>query len=300
MIQNFQTARRDHLIDMLVMAGAFFNAFLAFLNANIMQMNTGFVILTEIIIVCSSAVVILPRLNKSMIPWIYFFLAYMILFLIFSVGNGFVNVKPVRDMLLIANFGLLGFCYRGNPLKLVTIMTYIIMVFAIIEGFLTDLFVSLFNAAKYYFNTRGIGDMEEVLGGEMSVFKNAIRYQGRFSFSIFDTHRLSSLFLEQTALANYTMFLGIITSVFWKYLTRHQKILFTISVFLFLGFTDSRLALGFIGFLCIYHFIVPFIPPYMNVAYMPVLLLFAGFMFYDPHILHMSDTLGGVLVGHFI
>ena len=26
---------------------------------------------------------------------------------------------------------------------------------------------------------------------------------------------------------------------------------------------------------------------------MPVLLIFAGALFYDPHILHMSDTLGG-------
>ena len=108
-MMNFQTTQRDRTIDMLIIAGAFFNAFLAFLNANVMGMSTAFVVLSEILIICASAVVILPRFNKAMMPWVYFFLFYMILFLIFAVGNGFVNIKPVRDMLLVANFGLLGF-----------------------------------------------------------------------------------------------------------------------------------------------------------------------------------------------
>ena len=293
-VQKNTLVLSDKYSDYIIMFAVFFNAFLAFLNNNVMNISTVHVILCEILVMGASLSVIIPRYNILMRPWIYFSAFFMILFAIFSLGNMELNPKPLRDMLLISNFGMLGLCYRGNPLSLLTKMTYIIMIFVFIEGFLTqELFLPLFNTGKYYFNTRGIGDAESALGSQLELFKNAIRYPGRFSLGLFDTHRLSSLFLEQTTLANFCVFLTIITSSFWYILSKHQRILFIVSIFLILGFTDSRMGLGLVIMMTILHFIIPVLPTKTPVFYMPVILILCGFIFYDPKIVEMVDTLGG-------
>ncbi|MEM6602478.1 MAG: hypothetical protein AAF621_00355 [Pseudomonadota bacterium] len=283
----------DKIVNYIVLFGAFFNALLAFMNANFMNIGTTHVIICELLTVGAAGFVILQRYRPFMQPWAYFAALFFVLFIFLSIINGFPNVKAFRDILLISTFGLLGACYRGNIIQLITFSVYLVLIFAFWEGFMTDSFLSLFNPGKYYFNTRGIGEMEDALGAEAVLFKNAGRYTGRFSLGIFDMHRLSSLFMEQTSLGTFNMFLTMFTSSFWKYLSRHQKILFPVTIFLLLGFVDSRLAIGIVGIVTAMHFVYRFIPAYMNLLYMPIALILCGIMFYDSQIVQMIDTLSG-------
>lgn len=293
MEQTDITPKKDIGIDIVILWATFFNAFLAFINANVMQMSVAHVMMGEGVALLGCYYFIVKRYNISMKPWIFFIVFFAVSNLLFSIGNMGFNPKAFRDMLLIASFVMLGISYRGNPLSLLTKVTYIVIIFAFLEGFATqEIFMPLFNTAKYYLNTRGIGDEKEIMemGG---VFKNAIRYSGRFSLNLFNTHRLSSLFLEQTTLSNFAILLAIITSSLWASLTKHQKIIFPLAVFLILGFTDSRLALGLSGIIILMHFTHNFIPKKASLFYTPIILLLCAFIFYDKHIVQMSDTLGG-------
>ena len=283
-------------LDYLIIAAALFNAALAFLNANFFGVSATHVILAELIILSAAIGYVLRFGKHPPYNWLLYLGFTSINYLFISFISHTPNIKSFRDLLIMHSFTLAGFCYpKRAPTRMITLLTVIVLFFMLLEGAFTDFYLNLFNIGLYYFKTRGIGEAETVLTEGPSIFKNAAGFQGRFSWGLFNTHRLSSIFLEQTSLANFGMILAIFTSAFSEKLRAGTILFFIMSVFFILAGTDSRAALSCCGIIFILHFLTPYLPRYWHALLTPLLLLCLFVFFYDPHIFTMSDTIKGRL-----
>lgn len=284
---------KEVFISLLLIFAIVFNALLAFVNQNIINIGTIHVMACEMLIVAGAWAFITTNFSKQMKPWLYLVLIFFIMAMLIGAINTELNPKYFRDILLIITFGLLGVCYkRYNITNLFKIISYAVVGIMLFEAFFTDLYISLFNPSSYFFHTRGVGELES----EAALFKNAMGFEGRFSLNIFGNHRLSSIFMEQTALGNFAIILALFTSVFWSHLTRNEKIFFCFNVLLIIAGTDSRLAIGSSLCFVILHNTVKLLPRYINVLYMPLFLIGTTILFYDPQITHhMDDNFSGRL-----
>ncbi len=291
---NRMISSRFCALDYAVIAAVCFNAFLAFVNANVTGLTVAHVALSEIAITGFTLFLIarsgapLPRL------WLFFVGFTIANFFFISLFSGLINPKVFRDFLIIHVFVLAGFCYPKQSFeKTLTFLTVIILFFMFLEGAFTEIFLKIFNIALYYLNTRGVGEAQTILTEGPSIFKNATGFRGRFSWGLFDTHRLSSIFLEQTSLGNFAMILTIYMSVFAEKISKRKLLFFAAAIFLILTTTNSRMALGFCGLTVLLHFFMPILPRYAHVAVFPALMAAVLIFFYDPKIFMMSDTMSG-------
>lgn len=279
------------LIGGLLIFAVVFNALLAFANQNVMHISTAHVVACEVLIVFMVWGIALTRFSKYMYPWLYLALSFFVVAMLIGILNPEFNPKYFRDILLITTFGLLGICHKNyDVIPIFKWLTIIIIGVMLFEEFFTENYISLFNPSSYFFNTRGIGDYDGT-----GLFKNVMKYEGRFSLGLFGSHRLSSLFLEQTTLGNYSIILALFTSVFWRQLTMNNKLLFCASIFLIIAATDSRLSIGTIGLFIVLHILVKALPRYTNVLYMPLFLIITAIVFYDSNMQGLVDDLKGRL-----
>lgn len=267
---------------LLLIAACFYNAGLAFLNAHIIMVGTLHVALTEAVILAIAVVYIASKIRvfPNIMPPVIFMVFMGMMFLFVSFLNEHFYPKALRDMILIAVFFMVGGTVtEQNLFRTFRFMALALLLFMIIEGYFTHIYAAILQPADYYANTRGIQKLET---DDSGLFRNSLGYEGRFSFGIFNTHRLSSLFLEQVSLANFAMILAIFTSTFWSKFKRWDRVLYIATILFILLTNNSRAA----SVLCVVffagHFIFPYLPRYMHVAYMPLILMLAAVLFYNP------------------
>jgi hypothetical protein len=204
-------------------------------------------------------------------------------------------LKSFRDYLLIGVFFLLGGLISFRALNTVMILlAFIIFIFMILEGWFVSSYVDIFQPGLYYANTRGVNDdgLET-----MGLFRNALGFAERFSYGIFNTHRLSSIFLEQVSLANFSTVIALYVSAFWSRIQSHERLLYVALIIFIILTNNSRTAsilalLIFGGF-----FIFPRLPKGISILYMPTILLMVTAFFYNGHEIYSlrADTLQGRL-----
>lgn len=285
---------------LLLMAGMFYNAGLAFLNANIMSIGTLHVALTEAVVLAVSVVYLASKIRAfpNIMPPVVFLVFMGMMFLLVSFLNEHFFPKSLRDMILVAVFFMIGGTVtERNLIASFRFVTAAILSFLLIEGWMTELYVSLFEPADYYTNTRGLAQRDSDTSG---LFQNAQMFGGRFSFGVFETHRLSSLFLEQVSLANFSIILAVFLSTFWEKLNKWEKIFYVVTIAMILLTNNSRTASAMCGIVLVSHFVVPYLPRYIHMLYMPLILLFSAIFFYDPSVAgtHLEgDNLKG-RIGH--
>lgn len=266
----------------LVMAAILFNAGLSIINAHIVPVSTMHVILCEIIILALACVFLGFRAGSfpNIFPPLIFILSMIVMFFYLSIWNEHFFVKPLRDMLLIAVFFMVGGTMtERNVIKTFSVIATLVLVFLFVENYLTDIYVSIFEPSNYYANTRGV---EELSVDDSGLFRNSLGYTGRWSFGFLSDHRLSSIFLEQVSMANFCMVLAVFTATFWPNLKRSERILFFATTLLILLTNSTRTG----TFVCLLifagYFIFPRLPRYTHIVYMPLLLLVGFIFFYDP------------------
>lgn len=269
---------------MLLMAGMFYNAGLAFLNAHIMTIGTLHVALTEAVILAISVVYLASKIRAfpSIMPPVVFLVFMGMMFLMVSFLNEHFFPKSLRDMILVAVFFMIGgtLTERGI-LSSFRFITAAILSFLLIEGYLTELYVWLFEPANYYTNTRGLAQKEHDASG---LFQNAQMFKDRFSFGFFETHRLSSLFLEQVSLANFSIILAVFLSTFWGKIGKWERVFYVLTIVLILLTNNSRTASALCAILFVGYFVFPYLPRYIHMLYMPLIVIVAAILFYDPSI----------------
>lgn len=291
-----------------------FNVALAFINANVTRISSNHVIGCEIITISAAIFMAFLSLNtqrdyrvtlKHFKPLIFlgiFSGLYVANTTFASLSGEPTSLKPIRDVLIIFSFLLLGFAAASNKIDVrwpFIALTAIVLLFGILEFINTPLYVRLFNVASYYSQTRGDG--QETLAG---VFENARSFQGRFSFGFRQAQRLSSIFLEQTTHGNFAILICIFLAGFWSSLNFNQRIFLTGSaLFIVLG-TDSRQAFAACVVIALSYGFVHRIGRWSLFAYMPAALIFMLLGFYDPEVTHRTqDNFDGRLtysIGRFM
>lgn len=269
---------------LLLLAGMFYNAGLAFLNAHIMTIGTLHVALTEAVILAVSVVYIASKIRTfpNIMPPVVFLVFMGMMFLFVSFLNEHFFPKALRDMILVAVFFMIGGTLNERSLLAsFRFITAAILSFLLIEGFLTELYVWLFEPANYYTNTRGLTQSEHDKSG---LFQNAQMFKGRFSFGVFETHRLSSLFLEQVSLANFSIILAVLLCAFWDGMKKWDRALYLVTIILILLTNNSRTATVISAMLLAGYFIFPLLPRYTHMLCMPLVLILAAIFFHDPAI----------------
>ncbi|PZQ45627.1 MAG: hypothetical protein DI551_06880 [Micavibrio aeruginosavorus] len=285
---------------LLMILAVTYNTILAFISARGPYIGPVHVAAAESFLILFSAAYVGMKIGsyRNITPPLMFVAAIMMCFFYVSFMNEEFFLKGFRDMVLIAVFFMIGgLAETKNIISCFRFLAIIIFVFLLIENYATQFYVYLFKPAIFYANTRGVELLEN---DETGLFRNSLGFRGRFSYFM-STHRLSSIFLEQVSLANFAMILAIFTSTFWDHIKRWDRVLFIVTVVLMVLTNSSRTASFVVMAVFIGHFVFPLIPRYLNVAFLPGLLLLCWLVFYDPsvEVYNMSDNLKG-RVGHSI
>ena len=268
---------------LFLIAAVFYNAALAFINAHGFGINQGFVSVTEALIVMVAIAFIAFKIYAfpNIRPQLIFGAITISMILLVALINDFIYLKSIRDVLLIIVFFMIGgLSSEKSLISVFKFLCAVIFLFMVIENYMTDFYVYLFEPSSYFANTRGI---EEFSIDESGLFRNALGYEGRFSFNFLSDHRLSSLFLEQVSLANFSMVLAIFTSTFWSKLSRLERFSFLATIILIVLTNSTRTGTGVCLLILSGYFIFPYLPRYSNLLYMPVILILCFVIFYDPN-----------------
>jgi len=282
--------RSQHLAGIFVLAAILYNAVLAIINAYVVPVNATHVMGAEILIVAAGFAFIAAHIRyiPTIIAPLSLLAISVLIFLYVSFVQESFYIKSFRDILLIVVFFLLGgIATEKTLISTFRIASIVTLIFLLVEVFYTDLYVSIFQPASYYANTRGI---EQLATDETGLFRNALGYETRFSVGILSAHRVSSLFLEQVSLANFIMILTIFIAAFWQKICAKDKILFIVVIILVLLTNSSRTALLLVPLFTIGYFIFPLLPRYSTLLYMPVILALAFLFFYDPDYISAGRT----------
>lgn len=259
-----------------------FNAQLSIVNAHVMRLGGAHVALVE---ACLLGLALLLIVRGQPQRWVAmaslgFFYGVVVLALLVWLCNGGFYVKIVRDAAIVAIFATLGSLARKD--EVFAGMRWIViamLVFMIMEGWFTTLYAQLFRPADYYAATRGI---EELSTDSSGLFRNSLGFAGRFSFGIFDTHRLSSLMLEQVSLANFAMVLAIFASTFWGELRKRDRALYVFTVLFIILTNNTRTGALVCLVVLLGHHLFNRVDARWSALVMPLFIVACFFAFFDP------------------
>lgn len=191
---------RRQLATIAVLGGLTFNAFLCFLNTNVMAIRESHVMLFELVLIgCAFLAALSRRIDLYLVS--AFFLSYMLL--LFAL-RGEIDLKALRDVLIPIGFYFMGTQVRDPKLadRLVTLSIAIVLLFGLFEFFLTELYLDLFNVLGYFI-ARGSLTLEDTFGATRGLFISGLRPEPRTLMSFLGQHRVSSVFLEPVSAGNF-------------------------------------------------------------------------------------------------
>ena len=288
---------------LLVLFAVCYNAILAFVNAHVLSIGKVHVASTEILIVSFAIVWSLRKNINSTKTWLSY-LIYVFVIFIYMYGFSYLSgnqtsVKPLRDMLIICSFGMLGTTISGQyeyARKIFSALSICVIFFLLLENYALDLFVEIFEITKYYLNTRTVSlEFQNRAEQANGLFFTAGSFDGRFTLGFRTDQRLSSIFLEPTTHANFGILTVIFLMTFWDNLTKPQRLLFATTTLLIVLGTDSRQLIAMICILVSIKLVGIYrVPRLTLLAYMPVALLVMTIFFYDPYAVK-TDNISGRL-----
>lgn len=277
----------------LIILATSYNAILAILNYYIITINNNLATIAELTIVFISIIYIYINKNEHKLTRHYFFYGIIICLSCWTFAfNGCFYTRFIHQMLLMTVFVILGTITNEHTIKSTfKIITFIVITVLFIELLYTRIYIEIFHPAYYYFTTRGIAPW-----GGTGLYNGSVAISDtRFSFGILHTHRLSSIFLEQVSLANYSMVVALYLLGYWKKLSFTEKFLYIFTITMILLGNDTRTGTSIIIILFSGYWIFPKLPKNIQVFITPITILLCFVLFYDPSISldNWSDDLKG-------
>ncbi len=253
----------------LVCAGVLLNFALAFINANVMDVDREHVILGEVLIVSMALIVCLISNNRLMIPWFGVIWILLTIFLVLSMVRQSYELKHLRDVLLIPVFITLGIAFaKGNIVRLLCALQALILGVMVFEALAPRVFAGTLNPWDYYANTRFIDDRES-WHPDSGLYLSAFRPGGRIMFEWLGIHRLSSVFLEPVSLGNWCIIVTIFGTAFRRLLSLRTLVFLVLSNIMLIIGSDGRLALTASVLIVILSTFAHLLPRYINIFYLP-------------------------------
>lgn len=274
----------------VVIASIAYNAFLAFINAQITPITPTYVMAAEgLLLAAAAGLVALTGLGDDDLPSLSIGLAVFLIATVVSMVNGAVFPDAVRHVAIIALFSLLGLRAKFRTvLWAAGIASLLVLATLAVEAFALKTYVDWFQPARYFEATRGLKDPSY---NDSGLFANALSFENRFSFGVLG-HRASALFLEQVSLANYGAVLLVMLVAFWSRMPPAARLLQVATVAAILLTTDSRIGL-ILAFAALGgYFLFPRLPAYANIAIAPGLLVLAFVIMAGPEARLEDDVVG--------
>jgi hypothetical protein len=255
------TDRVDRMTVLILLAAIGYNALLAIANAHLASMSLTQVALSEFVILVAAASLILARgLEPLDAPSIALAVGSLLGALVLSLINQSPVVAMMRSAMVMVIFTMLGIrCNRATLRACFMCSVIVVGAVMIMEIASTKAYSALFNPFSYYLNTRGLGEND---WDNTGLFGNALGFEGRFSFGLFSTPRTSSIFLEQTSLANFASFCTIYLISVWTSANRLEKSIGVIFVVAALLSNNTRTASALAVICLAGYYLFPRLPRY--------------------------------------
>lgn len=258
-----------------VLIGALvFNFLLCFVNTRIMPVGNSHVVLAEMALIATAAVLALDR-RPGFYMLLALYLTYMLLVLAL---RGVLDPKSVRDGLIPIVFYFLGrrIPDLGVVDRIVLASAGIVVAVGLFEYLALDLFVANFNIIDYYI-ARGTVREGEFFDDGSGLFISGMRPGGRNILSFLGDHRISSVFLEPVSMGNFGAFLAL--WALFRTDMRHRSLLFAAAAaVIILG--DARFGMfvcfAYAGVVLTYRFVPPLIWWLLPALIAFALVLYAG------------------------
>lgn len=284
-------ARANLAVIVLTLLGMTYNAWLAIINAHVMNISFGIAAAVEIVLLAAGILMALRTgISKNEKNILYFFALFIVLTLAISLFNQRIFIDGFRNMMIIVVFVCLGRQANEQTVKKLFIAASVIILAGLIYE-LADLdgYAALFKPAQYFASSRGIAEFEY---DETGLFKNTMGFEGRFSYGIFTGPRTSSLFLEQVSLANYAAVLCILLLALWPRMGLKEKALHVATILLIVTSNNTRatsllLLVSFAG-----YYLYPRLPRYANALAAPVFLVVGIVAYHVAPNAHEDDFVG--------
>jgi len=260
---------RPVLLPSLIVVGAVcFNAVLAIANGNVAGLTQAPVVVAEVTFVALAHAVALANYRREMAPWYALLGLFAAFAVIRSLSSQTIDVKYLRDVMIIPTFVVLGMTFDARRLGRVFVAIQIVMVvFLVLEAANVDAYSNLFKIQDYYINTRGYS-AEDFWNKDSNLYVSATRPDGSF-LSIVDLHRLSSIFLEPVSLGNYCMVVLAFLCACWRELGRPTLWFLAMTTAMAMVGCDGRLAMASVVPMVLCCTLAPRMPRFSALVYIP-------------------------------
>jgi hypothetical protein len=261
----------DGVIIAFGLAAMIYNAALAIVNAHVMPLAMTHVAIAEFVLLSALTLTLLRTgLRRNDIAPILLGALFVLGALILSFINGTLIVTALRNAAIIVLFTMLGQRCDARTIRLFGITAVAVVAAVMVyELVAVKSYAALFAPQQYYLNTRGIG--ENALD-DPGLFPNALGFDGRFSYGLFQAPRTSSIFLEQTSLANFASVTAIFLLAQWRALTTPARLFLAAFVLVALLSNNTRMSSTFALIALAGYAIFPRLPSRGTLA-LPLLLL---------------------------
>ncbi|MET0180676.1 MAG: hypothetical protein ABW194_09385 [Novosphingobium sp.] len=264
-------ARLQTLAVGTILAGLFYNALLAWANAHGLSVGMPVVVASEALVLLAATWVIIAsgRHPLDTVPALVFGF-FLLSALAVSLASGQLFIDMARNGAIIALFLMLGARLDERALKSAFLWaTGLVGAVIVLELLAVEAYAALFRPAAYYEQTRGMSPFEL---NELGLFRNALGFEDRFSIIKLADHRVSSLFLEQVSLANFSSVLVLFLVAMWERIKRPERVLYVAVVVLILLANNSRTALALMALAPFCYWLAPRLGRYASLMVMPLVL----------------------------
>lgn len=258
---------------LLVIAAVLFNFGLCFVNTNITTITAGPIIAVEMLIIGCTLIYSFHRLTAANVYWLYIIAALSLIVALVSMMQGYIVMKPMRDVLIVPAFVALGLTTRKiNYTPIILCLSGFVTIIALLEAFDADQFLNIFNFKSYFVSK---GAMEDLKWLPMNTFASGMRPGGRFLFDIPGIHRISSVFLEPVSLGFYAFISGLYFVAMKNRISKTALIIGLTLSFVLIWLSDGRMALSCLFYSLIFRWVFVHIHHRFNVLIFPLMFIMA-------------------------
>lgn len=255
----------------------FFNFLLCFVHTKIAPVSVGLIMASEMVIIATAIAYGFFRIDRAKLFWIGLLSIQVVLILLLSAGKGELQMKSIRDMMIVSVFVVLGLsCWRVDLTKLLLWLATILVAIALFEAFIVDTFLKYFNIRSYYIDKGAMADKEIT---DIAVFASGVRPNERFLFGFIDFHRISSAFLEPVSFGFYAFVSGAYFVAVKKHIRKAPYIAGLAMAYLCIWLSDARMAFGALTIMILCRPLFERIHPRMAMLVFPVALIFSIFVY---------------------
>ena len=273
----FEGSQFNKQVTLLVLLCIFYNPLLAIINGNLFSIGRSIAVATEVLLICSLFVMIVHQgFKRSDTLPVGLLIVFVFTSLLITLFNSSLFIDAIRNILIISVFTMVGLRISETSLHTIFLVVALcVLFFLIIEIFSIKSYVTIFQPASYYANTRGQAVSEF---NELGIFNAAMSFSGRFTFGVFNTPRTSSLFLEQVSIGNFASILSIYLMVFWDNIDKKRSYFYICLILLILLSSVSRAATAMSLLMLLGYWFAPKLPKYSSILIIPVILLISSIM----------------------